>query len=290
MTEARTDSGTENEDKIMMLTDNCADVHVCFSWVPLARGRNPGLSLADGSPLAHYGERRVPPRIAGNRTIIVDFQVTDVRKPILSEGRFCSRAPQRYARYDTRGGVLQHEKAGLVEIQRVANHYALECWTQRNRKTQNLEALVAPLESAVPMARAADELRRDVEEVGPVAIPEKGILEVEVCVQGLRGPKAASAEEIKRHRLTHTPAQPWCEACVRTKANDMAHTRQDRKDALILLIQFDFAEAGQESKIGNFEFAVGSDLSTGSIWASAILRKVREETYSVASAVSWLAE
>ena len=40
-----------------MLTDNCADEHVCglkdFNWVPLAQSRNPGLSLADGSLLTH---------------------------------------------------------------------------------------------------------------------------------------------------------------------------------------------------------------------------------------------
>ena len=70
----------------------------------------------------------------------------------------------------------------------------------------------------------------------------------------------------------------------------MAHKRQDRKDVLIPLILFYYADSGLQSKISNFDFAVGSDLSTGSIWASAILRKVREETYSVASAVSWLAE
>ena len=185
---------------------------------------------------------------------------------------------------------MQHETAGPVEIQRVANHYALECWTEQNRRTQDPEALVAPLESALPVARAADEVTRDVKEAGPLAISETGIHEDQVPVQGLRGPEAPSAEEIERHWLTHTPAQPWCEVCVRTKVNDVAHKRQDRKDALILLILFDYAEAGQESKIGNFEFAVSSDLSTGSIWASAILRKVREETYSVASAVSWLAE
>jgi hypothetical protein len=106
--------------KIMMLTDNCADEHVCgvddFSWVPLIPSQNPGLSLADGSPLGHYGMRRVPLRIAGDRTIIVEFQVTDVRKPILSVGKFCSRAPQRSAWYDAQGGVLRHESAGLVKV------------------------------------------------------------------------------------------------------------------------------------------------------------------------------
>ena len=50
------------------------------------------------------------------------------------------------------------------------------------------------------------------------------------------------------------------------------------------LIQFDYAETGQEGKMDNFEFAVGS------IWASAILQKGRVDPYSVVSAVSWLAE
>ena len=115
LTDVRTGAGAENDDRIMMLTDTCTDEHVCgpknFNWVPLAKSRNPGTLLADGSPLTHYGERRVPPRIAS-----VDFQVTDVRKPILSVGRFCSRAPQRYVRYGARGGVLQHETAGPLEV------------------------------------------------------------------------------------------------------------------------------------------------------------------------------
>ena len=45
--------------------------------------------------LAHYGERRVPPRIAGNQTIVVEFQVTDVRKPILSVWPSCRRVGKK---------------------------------------------------------------------------------------------------------------------------------------------------------------------------------------------------
>ena len=144
--------------------------------------------------------------------------------------------------------------------------------------------MVAPLASALLVVRAADEVMSDVEEAGPVVIPETGIYEDAVRVQGLRGPDTPSAEEIERHWLAHTPAQPRCEVCVRTQANEKAHKRQDRQDALIHLTQFDYAEAGQEGKIGNFEFAAGSDLSTGSIWVFAILQERREDLYSVASA------
>ena len=93
-----------------------------------------------------------------------------------------------------------------MEIQRVAHPYALECWTHQNRNAQYPEALVAFLESALLVARAADEVVREVEEAGPVAIPETGIHEDEVQLQGLRGPDAPTAEEIERHWLTDTPA------------------------------------------------------------------------------------
>jgi hypothetical protein len=287
-------TGGEKEDNstIMMLTDNCADEHVCgvedFSWLPLVPSRNPGLVLADGSPLAHYGMRRVPLQIAGERTIIVEFQVTDVRKPILSVGKFCDRASARCAWYDSEGGYLRHESAGLVKIKRVANHYALECWSPREEEMRRTRMLAPIVEG--PAARAADDVMADAEAEGALAISEEGIHEEEVQGSGLRGPQAPNAEDIERHWLTHTPAQPWCEVCVKTKANDLAHKSKERKDALIPLIQFDYAEAGEEGKIGNFEFAVGSDLSTGSVWATAIIQKGREDPYTVASAVSWLAE
>ena len=140
------------------------------------------------------------------------------------------------------------------------------------------------------MLRSSDVVLRDVLAEGPQAITEDGIQEEEVHARGLRGPQEPSAEEVARHALTHIPAMPWCEVCVRAKTNDLAHKRIARKDALVPLIQFDYAEAGEDIGAVNFEFVVGSDMSTGSIWSSAILQKGCEDVYSVASAVSWLAE
>ena len=136
--------------------------------------------------MAHYRERRVPLRIAGNRTITVDFQVTDVRKPnlerwsILQRGtsetravRFamevsCSTRRQVRWRYSVCGQPFTRWNAGRNET----------------RKALDLEALVVPLEPALLVGRAADEVMRDVEEAGPVAIPETGIHEDEVARAG----------------------------------------------------------------------------------------------------------
>ena len=66
--------------------------------------------------------------IAGGKRIMVEFQVTDVRKPILSVGKFCIKSEHRIAWYDGTGGVLRHEGAGLVKVKKVNHHYALECF------------------------------------------------------------------------------------------------------------------------------------------------------------------
>merc|ERR1712194_78897 len=160
VSESATESWPEDDEqntKIMMLTDNCADEHVCgiddFTWIPLAAGRDPGLTLADGSKLRHYGSRRVPLMIAGGKRILVEFQVTDAKKPILSVGECCSKSEHRIAWYVCSGGVLRHEGAGLVKIKKIRHHYALACSvpksaTKRWTTSPTVTPVVAPTRPA----------------------------------------------------------------------------------------------------------------------------------------------
>ena len=47
----------------------------------------------------------------------------------MSVGKFCTKGNDRCATFTTRGGVfLWHEEAGEIVVDRVRNHYALECW------------------------------------------------------------------------------------------------------------------------------------------------------------------
>ena len=77
---------------------------------------------------------------------------------------------------------------------------------------------------------------------------------------------------------------------MRAKANDLAHQRRERKDAIIPVLQIDYGHAGEEAEVVTFDFAVGNDMATGYIWATAIIRKGGGDVYTIASAVSWLAE
>eukprot|EP00438_Fugacium_kawagutii_P010149 Skav210169 [mRNA] locus=scaffold483:65166:67665:- [translate_table: standard] len=56
--------------------------------------------------------------------------------------------------------------------------------------------------------------------------------------------------EIQLHMLTHTPYQPWCEACVQAKGRPERHEQQhDRlRDRELPCLSFDFAYTGRDCK------------------------------------------
>ena len=46
----------------------------------------------------------------------------------MSVGKFCAKGDDRCATFTTNGGILWHEEAGEIAVDRVRNHYELECW------------------------------------------------------------------------------------------------------------------------------------------------------------------
>ena len=56
------------------------------------------------------------------------FQVCDVSIPVMSVGKFCAKGDDRCVTFTKNGGILWHEEAKEIEIDRVRNHYELECW------------------------------------------------------------------------------------------------------------------------------------------------------------------
>ena len=67
-------------------------------------------------------------KLRDGRKIWITFQVCEVNGPIMSVGKCCTKGNDRCATFTTRGGVLLHEEAGEIVVDRVRNHYELECW------------------------------------------------------------------------------------------------------------------------------------------------------------------
>ena len=119
---------------VHVLVDNCEDEHVRsprdFEWIAIEPSRNPHLVSAS--------EQAVPMKLRDGRKIWITFQVCEVNGPIMSVGKFCAKGNDRCATFSTRGGVLWHEEAGEIAVDKVRNHYEMECWI----KPGNVLALV----------------------------------------------------------------------------------------------------------------------------------------------------
>ena len=79
--------------------DSVADESVCplkwaeqFGMQPIEPGKELRLVNASGGKIAHWGSRRVRVQAAGvERPLDIGFQVTDVKKPLLSVRRLCEQ-------------------------------------------------------------------------------------------------------------------------------------------------------------------------------------------------------
>ena len=270
---------------VRVLVDQCADEHVCsprdFEWIEIEPSRNPSLVSASGHKLKHYGQEAVPLKLRDGRKIWITFQVCDVNGPVMSVGKFFAKGDDRCATFTTNGGILWHEEAGEIAVDRVRNHYELECWI----KPVNV---LAPVQIGGSSGSAGEftghhvglrpqrtdaEILMDAQLQGAYAprVDEEYIEPEILPVASLPGPHEPSKDEIEKHYLLHDPAMPWCDICNQSKSRDDFHRRARPK--VLPVIQFDYAVAGTQQGQPHFDLMVGTDMSTGADWASAVFNQ-----------------
>ena len=72
---------------------------------------------------------------------------------------------------------------------------------------------------------------------------------------------------------------PWCDFCIQSKSRDDFHRQASPK--VLAVIQFDYAVAGTHQGQPHLDFMVGTDMSTGTTWAFAVLIEGKEDPYIV---------
>ena len=276
--------------------DNCADEHVCsprdFEWIAIEPSRNPNLVSARGHKQKHYGQQAVPMKLRDGRRVWLTFQVCDVNGPIMSVGKFCTKGDDRCATFTTNGGILWHAEAGEIAVDRVRNHYELECRV-RPRSVVEAVQIGGSSGSAGEFTghHGGPHLQRTDAEILMDAAPraDEEYIEPETfLVASLPGPDEPSMDEIEKHNLLHDPAMPWRDICIQSKSRDDFHRRARPK--VLPVMQFDYAVAGTHQGQPHFDFMVGNDMSTGAAWASAVLIKGKEDPYIILSIRAWLSE
>ena len=115
----------------------------------------------------------------------------------------------------------------------------------------------------------------DVQGTGATAVPDDvELIEPENRATTLKRPDQPSKEEVEKHELLHDPPMPWCEICMQAKGRDECHRPSPAR--VVPVVQIDYGEAGTDQIMPNFEFVVGTDLSSGASWASVVCVKGQE--------------
>ena len=113
--------------------DSAADESVCprrwaeqFGTGP--KSRQLKLVNASGGPIAHYGSRRVAfqPQDAAGQVLGVGFEVTDVKKPLLSVKRICEKGHTVHFGPNDADNFIQNIVSGeRLKMQRKGNSYVI---------------------------------------------------------------------------------------------------------------------------------------------------------------------
>ena len=80
---------------------------------------------------------------------------------------------------------------------------------------------------------------------------------------------------------------PWYDICIQSKSRD--DFRRRARPKVLPVLQFDYSVAGTQQGQPHFDLMVGTDMSTGAVWASVVLVKGKDP-YTVSSILSWLSE
>ena len=147
-------------------------------------------------------------------------------------GRFCAKGNDRRATFTPRGGVLWHEEAGEIVVDRVRNHYELECWikpgnvlapVQVGGSSGSASELAGHL-ATVPQ-RADAEILMGAKPQGAYAprVDEEHIEPEIFPVASQPGPREPRKDDIEKHNLSHDLAMQWCDICIQSDGRDDFH-------------------------------------------------------------------
>ena len=125
----------DGRGKTFTTVDSAAEESVCpkawgdhFGTEDVRPGEEMRLVNANGGKIAHYGSRRVAfkPR-DGNKCIGLDFEVTDVKKPLVAVFRICEKGNLvQFGPKDEDNFVKKNKTQEKIMMKKEGNSYVME--------------------------------------------------------------------------------------------------------------------------------------------------------------------
>lgn len=176
----------------------------------------------------------------------VEYEVLNVKKPILSVGRLRLTGHRVYLGADGEPSFI--EKNGRkLNVCLKNNVFWLR--VRKGLPGQSREGLLHPLETDATDPGSTQRPPGDAPRATTGNVTshvEEDAIEVKTIGQTV----TPSEEERQRHNLTHVPFRNWCGWCLSTKSNDPRHIRieADKLGVPILMMDFFFFDAKLDPK------------------------------------------
>ena len=262
------------------------------------------LQTASGQTLLSRGQFRVleatvPPC---EKPCILDFEVVAVKYPILSVSTLVSHGHSLV--FGPNVGVMHTRWGEQIPLVRMRGLWHLRAYIKGRAENLMVDTGAAchvcppqwaesfAPEAAARRPQAGDRYQlcplpaADLRDDGPIPVLQDAPLPVV-----LKQPKEPTPEEVARHELTHLPAAPWCEACIKGRGKDAPHQDQQgrARDSVLPVIQCDYGFLTEEPE-GPAVALFASCRATGSLFATLCTQKGPKDTYTVSALASWIWE
>ena len=199
------------------------------------------LRTASGARMQHYGRRTVRMKFEGVRGHgSATFEVTDVRHPIFSAGALL-KSGHTLVLQEVDPHFLRPtgEKLSLEMRNGLPYLKVLAISTVMTSQTWSA-TWITPVDEPMPPAAGAAPLEPLLAAPVPQALERDDMQPAAIQARGLKFPAIPTPAEVAEHELTHLPAKPWCEHCIRGRGRDEVHRKADHVDQVVPIIELDY--------------------------------------------------
>ncbi|CAE8700382.1 unnamed protein product, partial [Polarella glacialis] len=167
-----------------------------------------------------------------------------------------------------------------------------EVATQSGRYSELLAKVITQAVLQIPEIRKSGNPETGTKEASsvpcvPVTVDDAEGEPVEAPVKS--PPAAPTDEERQRHELTHTPAAPWCEFCIRGKSKDDPHRQRSADEQGVPLIELDYSFWRTEAAEDVIQVVLmGVRTDSGSGFAALCQAKGRADATVLRELQAWL--
>ena len=306
-------AGSKASERLDLTVDSGAAVHAlpreAAKDYPTEKGPDKSYTAASGHQVPVLGKRVPVLQFQDSTKGVVEFEVMDVSKALLSVSRALKSGYQVVFDSEENGGsyMIHKEKGHWYRLHERNGVYVMPTWARPfSRQADGLlnrSSTLCPLAGGAGSSGAAasasggdlgmDAANATAEEYSccpcgeEVQQQQQQEAAEETPSKALAAPVQPTELMIEDHRASgHRPCRSWCPACVRGRGRSYSHIQRDKSEEVVTTISIDYGFFGsEESPDKENPVLVVKDRRSKALWAHLVPSKGVENPHGYRSPV-----